>query len=72
MNCIGYGRKQAESWGDFEAFRTKFVELKAAYDKMKGIKNKPNFIDVYTRVDNIVETLEQQRETKGFYKDKSI
>ncbi len=43
--------------GNFETFRTKSAELNEAYDKMKGIKNKPAFIDVYTRVSDVVETL---------------
>ena len=48
--------------GDFGAFKTKFSELNEAYDKMKGVKNKPDFIDVYTRVNNVVGMLELQRE----------
>ena len=43
--------------GDFEIFRTKSPELKEAYDKMKGVKNKPDFINVYTRVSDVIETL---------------
>ena len=43
--------------GNFEIFRTKSAELKEAYDKMKGVKNKPDFIDVYTRVNDVIETL---------------
>lgn len=40
--------------GDFEAYKSKFTELKKAYDKMKGIKNKPNFYEVYDRVSNLI------------------
>ncbi len=40
--------------GDFEAYKTKSAELKEAYDKMKGIKNKPDFYEVYYRVNNVI------------------
>lgn len=40
--------------GNFEAYRTKSAELKEAYDKMKGIKNKPDFFEVYYRVSSVV------------------
>ena len=40
--------------GSFEAYKTQITELNEAYNKMKGIKNKPDFIDVYHRVNNIV------------------
>ena len=40
--------------GDFEAYKTKSAELKEAYDKMKGIKNKPDFSEVYYRVNSVV------------------
>ncbi len=56
--------------GDFETFRTKSAELKEAYDKMKGIKNKPDFIDVYTRVSNVVGTLGRQKETEVSHKER--
>lgn len=56
--------------GDFEAFRTKSAELKEAYDKMKGVKNKPDFIDVYTRVSNVVGILGLQRENEISHKEK--
>lgn len=39
---------------NFEAYKTKSAELKEAYDKMKGIKNKPDFYEVYNRVSNVV------------------
>lgn len=56
--------------GNFEAFRTKSAELKEAYDKMKGVKNKPDFIDVYTRVSNVVGILGLQRENEISHKEK--
>lgn len=40
--------------GNFEAYKAKSAELKEAYDKMKGIKNKPDFYEVYDRVSNVV------------------
>lgn len=40
--------------GDFEAFKTKSAEINEAYDKMKGIKNKPDFSEVYYRVNRVV------------------
>ena len=49
----------------------KFTELNEAYGKMKGIKNKPDFIDVYTRVSNLVGSLALQRETVIPDKEKS-
>ena len=57
--------------GNFEAFKMKFTELNEAYGKMKGIKNKPDFIDVYTRVSNLVGSLALQRETVIPDKEKS-
>ena len=43
--------------GDFRAYRAQFVELKDAYDKMKGVKNKPDFYNVYEKVNDIVANL---------------
>jgi len=40
--------------GNFRAYKAQFVELKEAYDKMKGVKNKPDFYEVYQRVSNVV------------------
>ncbi len=40
--------------GNFETYKIKFSELKEAYDKMKGIKNKPDFIKVYSRVSDVI------------------
>lgn len=57
--------------GDFAAFKTKFAELNEAYGKMKGVKNKPDFIDVYTHVSNLVGSLALQRETVIPDKEKS-
>lgn len=44
--------------GDFKEYKTRISELKKAYDKMKGIKNKPDFIEVYNRVSDIVHRFE--------------
>ena len=43
--------------GDFRAYRAQFVELKEAYDKMKGVKNKPDFNNVYEKVYDVVANL---------------
>ena len=40
--------------GTFRAYREQFIELKEAYDKMKGVKNKPDFYEVYHRVSNVI------------------
>lgn len=48
--------------GDFVAYRTHFAEIGEAYDKMKGIKNKPDFNEVYNQVSDIICELEIQRE----------
>ena len=40
--------------GNFETYKIKFSEIKEAYDKMKGIKNKPDFIKVYSRVSDVI------------------
>lgn len=48
--------------GNFEAYKTQKTELNEAYNKMKGIRNKPDFIEVYQRVSNIVYDLELQKE----------
>lgn len=37
-----------------ELYKTSYAELNEAYDKMKGVKNKPDFIEVYTQVSNVV------------------
>lgn len=36
--------------GDFSEFCEKMKEIGQAYEKMTGIKNKPDFIDLYTRL----------------------
>ncbi len=57
--------------GNFGAYKTQMAELSKAYDKMKGVKNKPDFIDVYQRVNDIVCNLEPRREREVFIKEKS-
>lgn len=47
-------RETGRKLGNFEVYKTKSAELKEAYDKMKGIKNKPDFYEVYDRVSNVV------------------
>ena len=47
--------------GDFEAYKTHLAELKEAYDKMKGIKNKPEFLEIYHRVSDVIWELESKR-----------
>lgn len=47
--------------GDFEAYKTQIAELGEAYNKMKGIKNKPDFIEVYSRVNDVICELEHQK-----------
>lgn len=48
--------------GNFEAYKTQMVKLGEAYNKMKGIKNKPDFIEVYSRVNDVICKLERQKE----------
>lgn len=48
--------------GNFEAYKTQMVKLCEAYNKMKGIKNKPDFIEVYSRVNDVICKLERQKE----------
>lgn len=57
--------------GDFEAYRTHLAELGEAYDKMKGIKNKPDFIEVYNQVSDVICRLEPQRERIAPMQEKS-
>lgn len=44
--------------GDFEEYKAQFSEIKESYDKMKGIKNKPDFVEVYNRVRDVVNRFE--------------
>lgn len=57
--------------GDWVGYRTHPMELGEAYDKMKGIKNKPDFIEVYNRVSDVICKLEPQRKVTIFNKEKS-
>ena len=54
-------RETGRELGDFEAYKTQIAELGEAYNKMKGIKNKPNFIEVYSRVNDVICKLEYQK-----------
>ena len=47
--------------GDFKAYQSQLRELSEAYDKMKGIKNKPDFAEVYIKVKEIVDNIEPKR-----------
>ena len=47
------------------------TELNEAYNKMKGIRNKPDFIEVYQRVRDIICGLEIQKEKAISNKEKS-
>lgn len=47
--------------GDFETYKTQIAKLGEAYNKMKGIKNKPDFIEVYSRVTDVICKLERQK-----------
>ena len=64
--------------GDFSQFRVQMKELSEAYEKMKGIKNKPEFLELYTRLSaflNPFYELEKKPEMvwKGnFWKDISL
>lgn len=49
---MGRDRKKL---GNFAEFETQFFELKEAYDKLKGIKNKPEFMEVYNRVSDVID-----------------
>lgn len=55
-------RETGRELGDFESYKTQIAELGEAYNKMKGIKNKPDFIEIYDRVNDIVSGFEGQRE----------
>lgn len=48
--------------GDFEAYKTRISDLKEAYDKMKGIKNKPDFFEVYNRVNDVICKVYQRKD----------
>lgn len=45
--------------GNFEAYKIQVAELGKAYNKMKGIKNKPDFVEVYSRVYDVICELER-------------
>lgn len=57
--------------GDFKAYKTHVEELNEAYNKMKGIKNKPDFIEVYNQVSEVIYKLESKREMAVPNKEKS-
>lgn len=57
--------------GDFETYKTKIAKLGESYNKMKGIKNKPDFIEVYSRVTDVICKLERQKGIETPTKKKS-
>lgn len=57
--------------GNFEAYKTQIAKLGEAYNKMKGVKNKPDFTEVYSRVSDIICQMEYQKEKKITNKEKS-
>ncbi len=58
-------------WGDLETYKTQIAKLGEAYNKMKGIKNKPDFIEVYSRVTDVICKLERQKGIETPTKKKS-
>lgn len=56
--------------GNFEAYKTQVKEFNEAYNKMKSIRNEPDFIEVYQRVNEIVCGLEIQKEKAASNKEK--
>jgi hypothetical protein len=56
---------------DFGAYKIQIAEFNEAYDKMNGIKNKPDFIEVCHRVNNIICDFELQRKGKVCNEKKS-
>lgn len=57
--------------GNFETYNKQIAEIGKAYDKMKGIKNKPDFFEVYSRVNDIICKLEYQKDFGSPNKEKS-
>lgn len=57
--------------GDFEAYKIQIAELGEAYNKMKGIKNKPDFIEVYSRVNDVICELGHQKKLEIPSKEKA-
>lgn len=62
-------RENGRELGNFEVYKTQVTELNEAYNKMKGIKNKPDFIEVYQRVSDVVCKLEIQKEKTIFNRE---
>lgn len=57
--------------GYFESYKTQISELKEAYEKMKGVRNKPDFVEVYSRVNNVICKLEPKRKIENFSQKKT-
>ena len=47
--------------GNFEAYKTQIAEIGEVYNKMKGIKNKPDFVKVYNRVNDVICKLKRHK-----------
>lgn len=62
-------RETGRQLGNFEAYKTQVKELNEAYNKMKSIRNKPDFIEVYQRVSDVVCKLEIQKEKTIFNRE---
>lgn len=48
--------------GNFETYKTRVAEMSEAYHKLKGIKNKPDFLEVYNRVNDVICRLGYQKQ----------
>lgn len=64
-NLCEIWEKTERQIGDFSEFQEKMFDIAEAYGKMKGIKNKPDFLQLYNRVSEFLcpfYNLEQNRE----------
>lgn len=57
--------KTGRTPGDFTEFCERMTDIGLAYDKLVGIKNKPDFIDLYTRVSEFVYPFSDLEKNKG-------
>ncbi len=51
-------RETGRELGNFEEYKAQFSEIKESYNKMRGIKNKPDFVEVHDRVRDVVNRFE--------------
>ncbi len=47
--------------GDFETYKTQITKLSEDYNKMKGIKNKSDFIDAYSWGTDVICKVERYK-----------